>query len=170
MCLPRLNKRQRRIFMKLGDQGDEVVSSGWSFVSAILGQMTYYIACPTLDSAGSYVMQGAPFTQGTIPSISIGCSISPKGVPVGSVFLLGLLALAIVAACAFRAEEMPSVIAGWQPKLWLVFQMLTSFWEAFYQHKTTHSKNEITSFERDNDANDVDDDEREISWYYETIR
>ncbi|GJW05558.1 gamma-aminobutyric acid receptor alpha-like protein [Tanacetum coccineum] len=24
MCLPRLNKRQRRIFMKLGDQGDEV--------------------------------------------------------------------------------------------------------------------------------------------------
>ncbi|GJT55269.1 hypothetical protein Tco_0990323 [Tanacetum coccineum] len=28
---------------------------------------------------GSYVMQGAPFTQGTIPSISIGGSKSPKG-------------------------------------------------------------------------------------------
>ncbi|GJT94649.1 putative ribonuclease H-like domain-containing protein [Tanacetum coccineum] len=35
------------------------------------------------------------------------------GVPVGPVFLLGLLALAIVAACAFRAEEMPSVISCW---------------------------------------------------------
>ncbi|GJT44790.1 hypothetical protein Tco_0953505, partial [Tanacetum coccineum] len=34
-------------------------------------------------------------------------------VPVGPVFLLGLLALAIVAACAFRAEEMPSVISCW---------------------------------------------------------
>ncbi|GJU55742.1 hypothetical protein Tco_1229456 [Tanacetum coccineum] len=32
------------------------------------------------------------------------------GVPVGPVFLLGLLALAIDAACAFRAEEMPSLI------------------------------------------------------------
>ncbi|GJV92000.1 hypothetical protein Tco_1539813 [Tanacetum coccineum] len=34
-------------------------------------------------------------------------------VPVGPVFLLGLLALTIVAACAFRAEEMPSVISCW---------------------------------------------------------
>ncbi|GJU87592.1 hypothetical protein Tco_1295138 [Tanacetum coccineum] len=33
------------------------------------------------------------------------------GVPVGPVFLLGLLALAIDAACAFRAEEMPSLIS-----------------------------------------------------------
>ncbi|GJV01941.1 hypothetical protein Tco_1335510 [Tanacetum coccineum] len=56
-----------------------VVSSGWSFVYAILGQMTYSVASPTLDSAGSYVMQGAPFTQGTIPSIPIGGSISLEG-------------------------------------------------------------------------------------------
>ncbi|GJX20719.1 hypothetical protein Tco_0223396, partial [Tanacetum coccineum] len=34
-------------------------------------------------------------------------------VPVGPVFQLGLLALAIVAACAFRAEEMPLVISCW---------------------------------------------------------
>ncbi|GKF27903.1 hypothetical protein Tco_0094245, partial [Tanacetum coccineum] len=34
-------------------------------------------------------------------------------VPVGPVFLLRLLALAIVAACAFRAEEMPSVMSCW---------------------------------------------------------
>ncbi|GJS80460.1 hypothetical protein Tco_0730341 [Tanacetum coccineum] len=34
-------------------------------------------------------------------------------VPVGPVFLLGLLALAIDATCAFRAEEMPSLISCW---------------------------------------------------------
>ncbi|GJS87292.1 hypothetical protein Tco_0769928 [Tanacetum coccineum] len=38
---------------------------------------------------------------------------SDEGVPVGPVFLLGLLALAIDAACAFRAEEMPSLISFW---------------------------------------------------------
>ncbi|GKD66832.1 hypothetical protein Tco_1308940 [Tanacetum coccineum] len=130
-----------------------------SFGSAVLGQMTYLVASSTLDSARSYVMQGAPFTQGTIPSIPIGGSISLEGflssilllvviivtvlivavilvvvviaivgvvivvviigvvfvvgVPIGPVFLLGLLALAIVAACAFRAEEIPSVINCW---------------------------------------------------------
>nr|GEU75929.1 hypothetical protein [Tanacetum cinerariifolium] len=41
--------------------------------------MTYPVADPTLDSARSYVMQGAPFTQGTISSIPIGGSISPEG-------------------------------------------------------------------------------------------
>ncbi|GKF41029.1 hypothetical protein Tco_0124371, partial [Tanacetum coccineum] len=34
-------------------------------------------------------------------------------VPVGPVFLLGLLSLVIDAACAFRAEEMPSLISCW---------------------------------------------------------
>ncbi|GKF01559.1 hypothetical protein Tco_0028482, partial [Tanacetum coccineum] len=34
-------------------------------------------------------------------------------VPVGPVFLLGLLSLAIDVACAFRAEEMPSLISCW---------------------------------------------------------
>ncbi|GJT54993.1 hypothetical protein Tco_0990047 [Tanacetum coccineum] len=68
----------------------KVVSSGSSFVSAILGQMTYSIASPTLDSAGSYVMQGAPFTQGTIPSIPIGGSISPEG------FLPSILLLVVI--------------------------------------------------------------------------
>ncbi|GJT15569.1 hypothetical protein Tco_0874275 [Tanacetum coccineum] len=67
-----------------------VVSSGWSFVSAVPGQMTYSVASPTLDSAGSYVMQGAPFTQGTIPSIPIGGSISPEG------FLPSILLLVVI--------------------------------------------------------------------------
>ncbi|GJU60531.1 hypothetical protein Tco_1238297, partial [Tanacetum coccineum] len=34
---------------------------------------------PTPDSARSYVMQGVPFTQGTVSSIPIGGSISPEG-------------------------------------------------------------------------------------------
>ncbi|GKG15958.1 hypothetical protein Tco_0358281, partial [Tanacetum coccineum] len=67
-----------------------VVSSGWSFVSTIFGQMTYSVASPTLDSAGSYVMQDAPFTQGTISSIPIDGSISPEG------FLPSFLLLVVV--------------------------------------------------------------------------
>ncbi|GJX11614.1 hypothetical protein Tco_0201473 [Tanacetum coccineum] len=38
---------------------------------------------------------------------------SSQRVPVGPMFLLGLLLLAIDAACAFRAEEMPSLISCW---------------------------------------------------------
>ncbi|GJZ35478.1 hypothetical protein Tco_0581295 [Tanacetum coccineum] len=91
-------------FLSTGITGYEhcllVISSSWS--SAVLGQMTYLVASSTLDSARTYVMQGAPFTQGTIPRV-----------PVGPVFLLGLLSLAIDAACAFRAEETPSLISCW---------------------------------------------------------
>ncbi|GJV28766.1 hypothetical protein Tco_1385214 [Tanacetum coccineum] len=43
------------------------------------GQMTYPVASLTLDSARSYVMQGAPFTKRSISSIPIGGSISPEG-------------------------------------------------------------------------------------------
>ncbi|GJV16566.1 hypothetical protein Tco_1361889 [Tanacetum coccineum] len=96
-----------------------VVSSGWSFVSAILGQMTYSIASPTLDSAGSYVMQGAPFTQGMIPSIPIGGSISPEGflpsilllvfnlfatgISLGPVFLLGFVGICHGSSLCFQS-------------------------------------------------------------------
>ncbi|GJT24003.1 hypothetical protein Tco_0893940 [Tanacetum coccineum] len=52
--------------------------------------MSYLVASSTLDSARTYVMQGAPFTQGTIPSIPIGSSISPKG------FLLLVLLLVVI--------------------------------------------------------------------------
>nr|GEZ36756.1 hypothetical protein [Tanacetum cinerariifolium] len=38
-------------------------SSGWSFVFAVLGQMTYLVASLTLDSANSCVMQGVSCTQ-----------------------------------------------------------------------------------------------------------
>ncbi|GKB33728.1 hypothetical protein Tco_0873129 [Tanacetum coccineum] len=40
----------------------KIISSGWSFAPAVLGQMAYLVASLTLDSARSYVMQGAPFS------------------------------------------------------------------------------------------------------------
>nr|GEY50168.1 putative nucleotidyltransferase, ribonuclease H [Tanacetum cinerariifolium] len=55
-----------------------IIFSGWSSVSTVLGQMTYPVASLTLDSARSYVMQGASFTQGIVSSIPIGGSICPE--------------------------------------------------------------------------------------------
>nr|GEW05377.1 hypothetical protein [Tanacetum cinerariifolium] len=52
--------------------------------------MTYPVASLTLDSARSYVMQGAPFTQGTVSSIPIGGNICLKG------FLLPILLLVVI--------------------------------------------------------------------------
>ncbi|GKC22620.1 hypothetical protein Tco_1024770, partial [Tanacetum coccineum] len=40
-----------------------VASRGWSFASAVPGQMTHLVASLTLDSANSCVMQGASCTQ-----------------------------------------------------------------------------------------------------------
>nr|GEY29113.1 hypothetical protein [Tanacetum cinerariifolium] len=67
-----------------------IVSSGWSSVSIVLGQMTYPIASLTLDSVRSYVIHGASFTQGIVSSIPIGGSISPEG------FLLLILLLVVI--------------------------------------------------------------------------
>ncbi|GKG36318.1 hypothetical protein Tco_0443996, partial [Tanacetum coccineum] len=67
-----------------------VVSSSWSFVSLVLSQMTYPIANSTLDSARSYMMQGALLAQGTVSSIPIGGSISPEG------FLPSILLLVVI--------------------------------------------------------------------------
>ncbi|GJS32110.1 hypothetical protein Tco_0530492 [Tanacetum coccineum] len=133
---------------------DMVASHGWSFASAVPGQMTHLVAISTLDSANSCVMQGASCTQRAVSMVIFG-RISPNSflssmlllvviivmvvfvvviwvvifvnvivgviivvvfgivvvVPLVPVFLLGLLALAIDAACAFRAEEMPSLIS-----------------------------------------------------------
>ncbi|GJT92534.1 hypothetical protein Tco_1081379 [Tanacetum coccineum] len=56
----------------------------------VLGQMTYPVASLTPDNARSYVMQVAPFTQGAIPSIPIGGSISLEG------FLSSILLLVVI--------------------------------------------------------------------------
>nr|GEV74398.1 reverse transcriptase domain-containing protein [Tanacetum cinerariifolium] len=47
----------------------EIDSSGWSFVSAVIGQMTYLVASLTLDSANNCVMQGASCTQRKVSMI-----------------------------------------------------------------------------------------------------
>ncbi|GJU19101.1 reverse transcriptase domain-containing protein [Tanacetum coccineum] len=75
----------------------QVVSSGWSFVSAVLGQMTYPVSSLTLDSVRSYVMQGTPFTQGMISSISIGGSINPEGFLPSTLLMVIMVTVVIVA-------------------------------------------------------------------------
>nr|GEU81246.1 hypothetical protein [Tanacetum cinerariifolium] len=80
-------------------QGEDVVSSGGSFVSAVTGQMTYPVASLTLDSVRSYVMQGASFTQEMISSIPIGGSISPEVVVVaivGVVIVVAIIGVVVV--------------------------------------------------------------------------
>nr|GEZ53473.1 hypothetical protein [Tanacetum cinerariifolium] len=52
--------------------------------------MTYPVASLTLDSARSYVMYGASFTQGIVSSIPIGGSISTEG------FVLPILMLVVI--------------------------------------------------------------------------
>ncbi|GKF99519.1 hypothetical protein Tco_0301210, partial [Tanacetum coccineum] len=85
-------------------------------------------------------------------------------VPVGLVFLLRLLVLAINAGCAFRAEEMPSLISCWMAaKVMagvsdvdvLLGGILSTQDNAYYG---------MIHGDGDNDTNDGDDDEREISW------
>ncbi|GJS20739.1 hypothetical protein Tco_0449371 [Tanacetum coccineum] len=73
-----------------------VVSSSRSFGSAVLGQMTYLVASSTLDSARSYVMQGASFTQGTVSSIPIGGNISPGGFSPSILLVVILVTVVIV--------------------------------------------------------------------------
>nr|GEZ02464.1 hypothetical protein [Tanacetum cinerariifolium] len=57
--------------------------------------MTYHVASLTLDSARSYVMQGASFTQGMISSKPINGSISPEGF-MPSILLLVVIIVTVV--------------------------------------------------------------------------
>nr|GEZ42945.1 hypothetical protein [Tanacetum cinerariifolium] len=57
--------------------------------------MTNPVTILTLDSARSYVMQGASFTQGIVSSIPIGGSISPGGL-LPSILLLVVIMVAVV--------------------------------------------------------------------------
>ncbi|GJV31605.1 hypothetical protein Tco_1392005 [Tanacetum coccineum] len=60
-----------------------ITSSGWPFVSAVLGQMAHVVTSITLNSARSCVMQSAFLTQGTVSNIPIVFSwsdiIRPEG-------------------------------------------------------------------------------------------
>ncbi|GKD49788.1 hypothetical protein Tco_1278764, partial [Tanacetum coccineum] len=67
----------------------QVASHGWSFASAVLGQMTHLVAISTLDSANSCVMQGASCTQRAVSMVIFG-RISPNS------FLSSMLLLVVI--------------------------------------------------------------------------
>ncbi|GKF31197.1 hypothetical protein Tco_0100995, partial [Tanacetum coccineum] len=76
-----------------------ITSSGWPFVSAVLGQMVHFVASITLNSARSCVMQSSFLTQGTISNIPIifswSDSIRPEGF-LSSVLLWLVIIVAVV--------------------------------------------------------------------------
>ncbi|GJS28515.1 hypothetical protein Tco_0489135 [Tanacetum coccineum] len=124
----------------------KVVSSGWSFVSAILGQMTYSALLLIMNSG---------LCDGFLNEFLV-----------GPVILLDIALAIVCKACAFRVVEMPfsNHVAGWQLKLWQCFDV-DVFWEDSITPQITPGYGMIhNDGDGDNDANDGDDDEREISW------
>ncbi|GJX39076.1 hypothetical protein Tco_0252379, partial [Tanacetum coccineum] len=91
---------------------------------------------------------------------SVKFPVFATGVPVGPVFLLGLLALAIDAACAFRAEEMPSLIS-----CWMAAKVMAGVSDVDVLLGGILSTEDNTGYDKDgdNDANGGNDDEREIN-------
>ncbi|GJS48854.1 hypothetical protein Tco_0598975 [Tanacetum coccineum] len=89
-------------------------------------------------------------------------------VPLVPVFLLGLLALAIDAACAFRAEEMPSLIScRMAAKVMAGVQMSdVLLGRHSIKQKISHTLRGYGMIHEDgdNDAIGGNDDERAISW------
>ncbi|GKC59449.1 hypothetical protein Tco_1087047 [Tanacetum coccineum] len=93
----------------------QVTSSGWPFVLTVPGLMTYLVACLTLDSARSYVMQGASFTHGKASSIPIvfiwGGSISLDGF-LPSILLLVVI-IVVVVIVVVMVILVVVVVKGW---------------------------------------------------------
>ncbi|GKB62942.1 hypothetical protein Tco_0919128 [Tanacetum coccineum] len=75
----------------------EILKRAKAILSLIPGQLTYPFASLTVDSARSYVMQGAPFTKRSISSIPIGGSISPEGFLPSILLMEFMVTLVIVA-------------------------------------------------------------------------
>ncbi|GJX61113.1 hypothetical protein Tco_0294013 [Tanacetum coccineum] len=151
--------RYNGIFLEYGDHGMSDLIGGLVFL--VLGQMPNLVASLTLDSTRTYVMQGAPFTQETVSSIPVGGSMSPEGfllpvmMLVVELFLLGLLAFAMVVACASRAAVIPLVMSCWMAARVMAGVSDVDVFLGGYG---------MIHEDRDNDANDGNDDERETSW------
>ncbi|GKC59021.1 hypothetical protein Tco_1086619, partial [Tanacetum coccineum] len=77
----------------------QITSSGWPFVSVVLGHIAHLVAKISLNSARSCVMQSAFLTQGTVSNISIifswGGSISLEGF-MSSILLWLVIIVAVV--------------------------------------------------------------------------
>ncbi|GKC46763.1 hypothetical protein Tco_1064485 [Tanacetum coccineum] len=76
-----------------------ITSSGWPFVSAVLGQIAHLVTSITLNSARPCVMQSAFLTQGTVSNIPIvfswSDSIRPEGF-LSSILLWLVIIVAVV--------------------------------------------------------------------------
>ncbi|GJZ33916.1 hypothetical protein Tco_0579352 [Tanacetum coccineum] len=75
-----------------------IVSSSWSFISAVPGQMTYPVASLILDNARSYMMQCAFGTQRTVSSISIVGNISLEGFLPPILLLVVIIVMVVIVA------------------------------------------------------------------------
>ncbi|GKD11765.1 hypothetical protein Tco_1196172 [Tanacetum coccineum] len=88
---------------------------GWSFVSAVFGQMTHPVASLTLDSARSCVMQSAFLTQrkaSSIPTIfSWGGSIRPEGF-LSFILLLAVIIVAVVMVVLIVVDAIIGVVVA----------------------------------------------------------
>ncbi|GJT18341.1 hypothetical protein Tco_0877047 [Tanacetum coccineum] len=82
------------------------------------GQMTYLVASLTPDSARSYVMQGASFTQGTVSTIPFVGSISPEG------FLPPILLLVVIIATVVVTVVVVVAVGGVPSILKLSFMVI----------------------------------------------
>ncbi|GJY29881.1 putative reverse transcriptase domain-containing protein [Tanacetum coccineum] len=82
------------------------------------------------------------------------------GVQLGRVFLLGLLSLSIDAACAFRAEEMPSLIS-----CWMAAKVMVGVSDVDVLLGGILSTKDNIGYDKDgdNDVNGGNDDERAIN-------
>ncbi|GKC57711.1 hypothetical protein Tco_1085309, partial [Tanacetum coccineum] len=89
-----------------------ITSSGWSFVSVVLGQMPHLVASITLNSARSYVMQSAFLTQRTISSILIVFSGSDNIRPEGFLSPILLWLVIIVAVVGIGVIVVETDMAG----------------------------------------------------------
>ncbi|GJW89303.1 hypothetical protein Tco_0164643 [Tanacetum coccineum] len=98
-----------------------IASCGWSFVSVALGQMAHLVTSITLNSARSYVMQGAFLTQGTVSNIptilSWSGSISPEGFLssvllwlVNNVAVVGVTVVVVIIVAVVVVVESSSVV------------------------------------------------------------
>nr|GEY36665.1 hypothetical protein [Tanacetum cinerariifolium] len=94
-------------------------SSGWSFVSAVLGQMNYLVASLTLDSANLCVMQGASCTQRKVSMVlfstpfvlSWGGSISSDSF-LPSILLLVVIIVTVVIVVVILIVIVVAIVGG----------------------------------------------------------
>ncbi|GJX31004.1 hypothetical protein Tco_0240859 [Tanacetum coccineum] len=91
---------------------------GIRLILKVPGQMTYLVASLTPDSARSYVMQGASFTQGTVSTIPFVGSISPEG------FLPPILLLVVIIATVVVTVVVVVAVGGVPSILKLSFMVI----------------------------------------------